>query len=385
MTFSVLHVISGLGQGGAEGMLIRLLNAHLHTFNQSVISLSDEGIHGAAVRALGLPLYTCRFRGSVGDVTSFIALDEAIRRSKPDLIQTWMVHADLIAGGLARMTTKAPVVWNLRNSNPGVINRKPLTTLAYGMSAFLSRHVPTCIVCGSYSAQSEYSKAGYDHKRMRVIPNGYDLSNLKRDPEWRLKMRTRYGIGPEVPVIGMVGRYHPMKDYPTLVAGAKLLLEKRQDAVFVLAGRGLEDGNAELMAKIKAAGVARAFRLIGQCTEVPQLFNCMDLATLTSNSEEGFPNVVAEAMACEIPCVVTDVGDAAMIVGDNGVVVTPSQPHRLAQEWLRMIELPKEARIDIGKRARASILNRFGIDVIAGKYAALYHELIEHVRHRRGH
>ena len=214
---------------------------------------------------------------------------------------------------------------------------------------------------------------------MVVIPNGFDLEGFKPDSSARVSVRTELGIGPNHPVIGLVARFDPQKDHRSFIDAASILAARLPSAWFVLCGDDVTWDNQELARWIDDAGIRDRVYLLGRRDDIARLLNAFDVASLSSAYGEGFPNVVGEAMACGVPCVVTDVGDSAWIVGDTGRVVPIRDPKALADSWLALVEAGQQARQMLGARARARIIEQFDLEVIAGRYAKLYCELAQDI------
>ena len=242
--------------------------------------------------------------------------------------------------------------------------------------------MPRVIVSCSNAAVDVHRKLG-DADKFRVIPNGTDLETFKPDADARRAVRDELGLDDSTPVIGMVARFHPQKDYPNLLAAAGQLVRSHPGVRFVLCGLGLDAANAPLASLLRANGVENHVILTGLRRDIPRLLNAFDLHTLSSSFGEGFPNVVGEAMAAGVPCVVTDVGDSALIVGDTGITVPPRDPAALAQGWRELLDLPREELDVLRVRARQRIADEFSLGAIVAQYESLY-EQVAAGRSRRG-
>jgi glycosyltransferase involved in cell wall biosynthesis len=210
---------------------------------------------------------------------------------------------------------------------------------------------------------------------MRVIHNGFDTEKLRPDAAARREIRAELGIGPTVPLIGLVARFDPLKDHATFVAAAGAIACANADARFLLCGDNVVSANPELMTWIRRAKVEERTHLLGRREDVPRVNAALDIA-VCSSSMEGMPNVVGEAMSCGVPCIVTDVGDAALLVGDTGAVVPRRDPSALASACLTWLALPADELGRKGERARNRILEEFSLPVSVGRYAELYRSVI---------
>ncbi|HEX5818290.1 MAG TPA: glycosyltransferase [Gemmatimonadales bacterium] len=370
----MLHVITGLERGGAEGVLARLVigdTAHEHR----VISLMGAGVHGATLAEAGVPVEALGMpRGRV-TLQGLARLRRLIRDVAPDVVQTWMYHADLIGGTAARLAGVPAVVWGLRNAylDPRTISASTRTVAR--LCARMSRHVPARIVSCSAAGAASHVAIGYDAGRMVVIHNGYDLHALAPDDEGRRRVRADWGIAPDAPLVGMVARWDPQKDHATLLAALEQLpAGPARRCVVVLVGAGMTSENTELAALLDRHAVRSQVRLVGPRTDIRAVMSALDVHVLSS-AGEAFPNVVAEAMACGTPCVVTDVGDAAAIVGETGWVVPPRAPAALAAAVATAVAEVVEGRATARREAaRARIAERFGLDAMRRAYGALWRD-----------
>jgi glycosyltransferase involved in cell wall biosynthesis len=372
----ILFLTTGLYAGGAELMLLRLLSLlDRQRFTPSVISLIQLGPVGEKIEQLGIPVRSLGMQPGKPNVASIWRLVCWLRRDRPHVMQTWMYHADLLGGVAARLAGHIPIAWGIRHSDPLTQGYGALTVPTVKLCARLSRWIPKRIVCCSEASRQAHVAFGYAVDKMLVIPNGVDLAALKPDPTARRLIRQVLSIPTEAPVIGLVGRFHPQKDHQNFVRAAKLLISMRSSVHFVLCGEGVTWDNRELVAWIDQAGIRANCRLLGRREDVPQLMASFDLATSSSCFGESFANVVSEAMSCGVPCVVTDVGDSAYIVGPTGIVVPPRDATALARAWGRMLDLGQEELILTGLQARQRIKDNFDLPQIVNRYQTLFEEM----------
>jgi glycosyltransferase involved in cell wall biosynthesis len=210
---------------------------------------------------------------------------------------------------------------------------------------------------------------------MIVIPNGFDLSAFMPNPAARASVCQELAIAPETLLIGLVGRFDAQKDHQTFIQAAARLLQQCPEVRFLICGDEITWENSTLADWIDAAGIRHHCHLLGRREDIPRLTAAFDIAVSSSSHGEGFSNVIGEAMACGVPCVVTDVGDAALIVGDTGRVVPPRNPETLASNWHALIALGAEGRERLGRAARDRIAANFNLPVIVAKYEKLYEEI----------
>jgi glycosyltransferase involved in cell wall biosynthesis len=218
---------------------------------------------------------------------------------------------------------------------------------------------------------------------MVVIPNGFDVKSFKPDQIARRGLREELRLADDTPLIGQIGRFDPQKDYHNFIQAAALLRATHPETRFVLCGDGLTQENSQVRDWIEEAGLDSRVHLLGRRDDVARVHAALDVLTLCSAFGEGFPNVVGEAMASGVPCVVTDVGDSAMIVGDTGRVVPARDPGGLADAWRWMLGLGPEGRAQLGLAARERIVRNFELDSIVDRYQSFHEQMAEGYRSRR--
>lgn len=373
----VLHIITGLGQGGAESVLFRLATYPETGVEHIVVSLTDEGIYGERLRAAGVAVHALGMKRGRVSLGGFMALRSLIAGTRPDAVQTWMYHADLIGGLAARLAGVRAIAWGIRNSGEHLERSSRSARLVLRACALLSGRVPKAIVCAAQKSAQRHADKGYARERMVVIANGYDLSRYAPDDEARRRVRAQWGLPEDVPAIGCVARWDPLKDHANLLRAVAALVRDGRDAGLrcVLIGRGMDAENSELAALIDRLGLRDRMVLAGPSDDVPAAMNGLDLHVLSSCAE-GFPNVVAEAMACGVYCVVTDVGDAAYIVGDAGVVVPPEQSEALARGIeTALFEVASRGRARAGEAGRARVLENFDLARMVQSYIAVWRRI----------
>jgi len=283
-----------------------------------------------------------------------------------------MYHADLLGGFLAFLAGCRNIVWGIHNTTlvPGASRRS--TILVARICARLSRIVPRRIICCAENAREVHATQGYDRARMEVVANGYDLAEFRPDPEARRQLRAELGIASDTAVIGFVARYDPMKDHATLLCALSVLQARGQCPLCLLVGTEMDHTNAALVAKIAALDLGEQVRLLGRRSDIPVVMNALDLNVMSSIAE-AFPNVLAEAMACATPCVSTDVGDAATILGATGRVVPTRDPEALADAIADL--LTERDGPDWANRcasARQRVADHFSIERMVTNYRRIW-------------
>ncbi len=368
---SLAFVITNLDCGGAEVMLFRLLSRlDRSRFTPQVISLIDIGQIGKQIQALGIPVRTLGMQRGRPSLKALIQLVQWLRQDRPHVVQTWMYHADLMGGFAARLAGGIPTIWGVHQSDLSWAGNRILTLLTVKSCAYLSRWLPKQIICCSEASRRTHGAVGYAIDKLITIPNGYDVDTFKPDLLTSTMVRQELDIPEDVTIIGMVARFHPQKDHINFLKAARILLGKRRDICFLLCGQNITWDNKRLTVWI-APNEYSHFRLIGQRDDIHRITASFDIATLSSFGE-AFPNVISEAMSCAVPCVVTDVGDAALIVGQTGVAVPPRDPKALEEGWQRILGLNLENRMRLGLEARQRIKEQFDISKIVTRYERVF-------------
>jgi glycosyltransferase involved in cell wall biosynthesis len=370
----VLHVITDLNVGGGEMVLYRLLkDINLTRFENLVVSLIPPGKVGEKIQALGVPVYSLKMRSGFPSLRGFFSLVGLLRHESPDLVQTWLYHADLL-GLLAAGTTGLPVLWNIRAANMDMSRYRWLSRLVRYLCIRLSGW-PMAVVVNSRSGQAFHENLGYRPRRWVYIPNGIDTDQFRPDQSARTALRSELDLAPDALLIGLIARFDPMKDHENFLLAAGFLAEKLPDVHFVLAGNEVDPANPFFGKYLESKELHGRLHLLGQRDDTPRLMAALDIASLSSYGE-GFPNAIAEAMSCGTPCVVTDTGDSAYLVEKTGMVVAPKDPQALAEGWQQMIALGPEGRQSLGAAARQRIQLNFHQDTITRQYEQLYESLM---------
>lgn len=371
----ILHIITSLDMGGAQSMLVKLLSVTDRSrFEPVVISLLDGGELADDVRSLGIESLSLGMRRSVPSPLSLLDLARQIRRLRPDVVQSWMYHADLLALLAAAISGRPPVFWNIRHSNLNPRDSKLGTRIVVRLCAMLSYLGPRRILCVSQRARDIHAKLGYRRCLLTVVPNGFDIERFRPDDRVRTSLRREIGISDEVPLVGIVGRFDPQKDYETFLDAAALLRRVVPEAQYLLCGAGLEADNPVLNRWVGERNLEAHCRMLGLRRDMPRVQAALDVAVSSSAYGEGFSNAIAEAMSCAVPCAVTDIGDSALIVGETGQVVPPRDPVSLADAVDRILALSREERQALGKAARDRICAHYSLDRVAAQYQRLYDE-----------
>jgi len=369
---NINHIITGLNDGGAEAVLYRLC-VHDKKHHHIVISMMDEGKYGSLLQAAGVTVHCLNMpRGRV-TVSGMVQLYRLLRSIRPDVVQTWMYHADLIGGVVARLAGVKRVFWGIHHSNLESGKVKNVTRLIARICGVLSLFVPRTIVCCAHQAADVHAKLGYVKNKMVIIGNGYDLDHFIPNTADRDQLRAEWGIAESIPVLGMVGRFDPQKDHKNLIDALALLKRSGLDFRCALVGKDISVNNHELSTWINDQNLKNQLLLLEQRNDIPAVMNALDIHVLSSLGE-AFPNVIAEAMASGTPCVTTDVGDAALIVDDTGWVVPPKDSQALAQAISTAIE-ERQKNPEVWRMRKQAARNRIVENFSIEKMIASYHDV----------
>jgi glycosyltransferase involved in cell wall biosynthesis len=373
----ITHIITGLDTGGAEMMLYKLLlKSDKSRFSANVISLTNIGPVGDRIQTLGIPVTALGINARAPNPWAIVRIGSYLRQMSTDIVQTWMYHADLIGGVAARLAGKIPVVWGIRHTTLNPDSDKRSTILVVKACSKLSKWIPTKIVCCAEASRSLHVLLGYDEQKMLVIQNGFDLDRFCPNKTAYREMRKELHIPEETLLIALIGRFHPQKGHRTFIEAAARLHTCHPVVHFVLCGDNVTWNNPDLVNWIDSAGIHGQCHLLGCRDDMPRIQASLDIGGTSASHGEAFPNVIGEAMACGIPCVVTDVGDSAFIVGDTGIVVPPENPDELAQAWKKMISLGRDGRLHLGEQARQRIRKNFDLHLIVRQYEELYDSVL---------
>ena len=366
---TIAHLITGLETGGAERMLVHLVTrTDRARFRPVVISMTRPGAMGPMLSGAGVGLHVLGIRRSRPDPRGIVRLVLILRATRPALLQSWLYHADLLGLAMLRLGQVPHLVWGVHASDvSGVAATRRILAWSSGQ--------PDAVVTVSLAGQRFHERIGYRPRRWVYIPNGFDTEALQPNEETRRNSRGMLGIAESAVAILLPARYHPMKDHATFLTAAAKLSSLRPEVLFVLAGSGVDYANPAIAVAIAGYGLGDRVMVLGERHDLDALYPAFDIVSLSSAYGEAMPMVLGEAMACGIPCVATDCGDATAIIEDTGILVPRRDPAALAAAWERMIGLGAEGRRALGERARARVLDHYALATTVSRYEALYDEI----------
>ena len=373
-------VVTSMERAGAQGMLLKLLPGLIRRgLSPRVISLTSSGPLSADFSKLDIPVHHLEARPGRVSIAALRRLIHILKQGSPQLVQGWMYHGNLAAQVAAWfLPQRPPVAWGIRGTHTELNKEKGLTAVTIWLGAKLS-HYPDAIIYNSkVSAVEHWRKLKYHREHEVVIPNGFDVAVFKPAPDARRYLRDELHVPEETVLIGLVARFHPVKDHATFIQAIARVCAKHRSVNGVLIGEGAHKNNQELLALLSQAGMEKFIHCLGERRDIAVLTAGLDVGCNSSISE-GFPNAIGECMACGVPCVVTDVGDNAWIVGETGRVVPASDPEQFASALHELIDVGPERRRALGARARQRIMQEFSLDAAVKRHAELYQMLVDRV------
>ena len=301
--------------------------------NHIVISLSDFGKYGELLSKKNIPVYALNFRRNRFNFFKIFKLLNKIEKFNPEIIQSWMYHADFLTSIIKLFYPKKKIVWGIRNTTykfQDSISRYFISKIC----SFLSNFIPNLIISCSDRARDDHMRFGYNKKIIKVIYNGVDLNKfkIKNIDNLNIKKFNFLKLDKKKPRIGMVARYDKQKGHKIFLDSLFKLKERKIDFNCYLVGKNMDLNNKELISIIEEFNLTSNVFLLGQLSDVSLIYNFLDISVLSSINGEGFPNVLIESMACGTPCVATDTGDEKHIIQNTGWIAKASDSLSLANE-----------------------------------------------------
>lgn len=370
----ILFLARSLERGGAERQLVALARGLRQAGHTITVSLFyGGGPLEAELREAGVAVRSLDKSGR-WDLVSFLArLVRLVRSERPDIIHSYLVEPNILTVLLKTVSPDAKVVWGVRASGRDLRRYERFIRLAFRLECFLSRYA-ALIIANSRAGRADHVACGFPDEKTVVVPNGIDTELFRPDRDARRRVRAELGIGENEKVIGVVARLDPMKDHPTFLRAAALLASEKTDLRFLCAGNGPSEYRRELL--FLADGLGLSDRVIWSPVrpDVAAVYNSLDVLVSSSCWGEGFSNVIGEAMACGIPCVVTDAGDSAMIVGDTGIVVPPGNPESLASGIRGLLDEEPAQQAERAAMVRARVTSEFSVERLVQRTEKLLFE-----------
>ncbi len=356
-------------------MLFKLLKgSDANQYQSIVISLLDKSTMGEAFEKINKPVITLQWSKWYRLLVAPVSIVALLIKYRPDIIQGWMYHGNLVASMMGFFYRKSSVAWNIRHTVYDLNEENPRLRFLIKLGAKISTRTKAMIF-NSRVSQHKHAEIGYSNVNNMVIANGFDVNQFK-PAENKNHLRKTYKLPEHFTVIGHVARYHPMKDHAGFVNACVAMANKHENICFVLVGRDINEPHSKLSEQIEHSGCKHLFYRLGEQGDMVNIYNLFDIFVISSAWGEAFPNVLGEAMACAVPAVVTNVGDAAEIAGETGLVVPPKNTPALAQAMDTMLQMSVIRRQALGQQARQRIIENFELSTIVNKYEHLYATLV---------
>lgn len=358
----IVILVRKLDQGGAQRQLIALaLGLKVLGRDVHVVSFYPGGAFAAELGRRGVPTYVLGKHGRWDTIGFLIRLINCLRHLQPDVIYSFMDVPNILVVTLKPLLTGTRIVWGVRASNMDLSRYNWLSRLAYWLECRLA-YFADCIIANSHAGKHYAVANDFPGKKMVVIPNGIDTNYFRFDLKARQRVRSAWGVSENEILVGLVARLDPMKDHPTFLEAASRIAHERHNVRFVCVGDGPAAYAEALKQQAAALGLTNQLIWAGARDDMPAIYSALDIASSSSSYGEGFSNTIAEAMACGTPCVVTDVGDSALIVGNTYNLVSPGDHSALASAIERLVALSLEERRALGVEGRARVMSEFGIN-----------------------
>ncbi len=358
---TILFLARSLDRGGAERQLVVLVKGLVRNGHAVSIALFYGGaLYEAELADAGVRIIHLNKAGRWDIFPFLLRLVHFVSEQRPAVLHSYLGLPNIVAIALKPIFRETRIVWGVRASNMDLSHYDLLTRLAYALECRLSRFAD-CIISNSHAGKCYAVNHGFPESNITVIANGIDTHFFQYDPIGRRQVRAEWEVGDNKVLIGLVARLDPMKGHTTFLDAASSVARERNDVHFVCVGDGPSSYVRALKHQSTERGLANRLIWASARDDMPSVYSALDIST-SSSWGEGFSNTIAEAMACGVPCVATDVGDSAQIVGGLTTVVPPQDSSALARVIRHLVYLQQDERKALGASCRARIVSEFGIE-----------------------
>ncbi len=360
----ILILIRALTTGGAErqaALLAKGLKRRGHQIK--IVVFYGGGALEADLAETAIPIIDLGKKGRWDTAPFLWRLGRALQQEQPDVLYSFLTVSNLLNGLFCPFAPPCKAVWGLRASNMDPTHYDWIHCFTMALEARFARHADL-IIANSQAGRDFAVTHNFPSERMTVIRNGIDTAKFRPDIPAGKRVREEWGISPSHRLIGLIGRLDPMKGHSNFIHAAEQLSAQYPNLRFVCVGEGPVDYQTLLQTEARALGLGENLCWVGIRQDMPAVYNALDLAVSASLFGEGVSNMIGEAMACGIPCVTTDVGDSAWMVGETGVVVIPGQPEALAQGIQTQLERLERQGESLGLAARQHIETHLSVDAL---------------------
>jgi glycosyltransferase involved in cell wall biosynthesis len=363
----VLFLARTLKMGGAERQLVALARGLRRSGHDIALAVFYAGGEfEEELRLDGIQVHDLAKRGRWDSVGFLVRLCRLVRRERPDIVHSYLDSPNLVAAAVKRIFPSLKVVWGIRSAMNDFGAQGWLSASSARLERLASPFIDG-IITNSEAGRRRLLDAGFDCRHLAVIPNGIDCDRFRPDALGRERLREDWGVPAHDPVVGMVARLDPVKNHGNFLHAAAMASATRADIRFVCLGGGPSDYLRNLQQLADRLGLTSRLTWLGERRVTQSDYSALDVAVLSSDDGEGFPNVLAEAMACGRPVVATDSGDARSIVGDTGIIVPPRDPGALARGILALLERVRTSTQELSLAARRRIEAQYSLDALVSR------------------
>ena len=373
MTQKIVFLIRNLEYGGAQRQLVTLAkNLNQKSFEITVLYFYSgplkQDLEASGISAISLE------KQSRWDLFKFFwRLIKSLQQIGPDILHGYLWESNLLILILKPLFPSTCIIWGIRESEMAAERSDWLGNFIFKLACLLARFTDLIIV-NSYAGRNYHITQGFPEEKMIVIPNGIDTERFQPNQNTGVKLREEWQIPKEKILVGLVARFDPMKDHSTFLKAAAQICQERNDIHFVCVGKGAENYTEEMHNFAENMGLAKKVIWAGACANMPAVYNSLNILVSSSAYGEGFSNVIGEAMACGVPCIVTDVGDSAWIIGNTGIVILPKNPQALVDA---IKELSQKTNQENGEYIRRRIIIQFSITQLVNKSEEAFTKLLK--------